>query len=297
MPTNGVVEWVFQVLDSIFCQGIHEELYEVVITDNGNCQEFKEKMRGYEEKYSNLVYAETTALPFLNEIEAYKRANGILIKFVNHRTLLVEGALQKLIDFAEDYEREKPIVYFSNGVLKLGKTQHVYDSFDLFVKNLSYYSSWSTGMAIWKDDFDRLPEQIADFNELFPHTTVLFGERDRETYIIDNTLIMEEIPVGTISKGNYDLFHAFGIEYPGILADLLRDGSITAETYRFVAGENLDFVVSLYWSYCVRKRPCSYDLRGLENIFGVFYKKQDFVRKYLKYGVRRAAGKLGLMER
>ena len=36
MPTNGVVEWVFPVLDSIFEQGCNSDDFEVIITDNGD---------------------------------------------------------------------------------------------------------------------------------------------------------------------------------------------------------------------------------------------------------------------
>ena len=32
MPTNGVIEWVFPVLDSIFGQGVDDNLFEVVVT-------------------------------------------------------------------------------------------------------------------------------------------------------------------------------------------------------------------------------------------------------------------------
>lgn len=47
MPTNGVVEWVFPVLDSIFEQGCNSSDFEVVITDNGDNIEFKEKIKEY----------------------------------------------------------------------------------------------------------------------------------------------------------------------------------------------------------------------------------------------------------
>lgn len=74
MPTNGVIEWVFPVLDSIFGQGVDDNLFEVVVTDNGDNEKFKMMMKQYVQKHSNIVYAETNALPFLNEIESYKRA-------------------------------------------------------------------------------------------------------------------------------------------------------------------------------------------------------------------------------
>ena len=239
MPTNGVTEWVFPVLKSIYDQGVDNALFEIVITDNGKNKEFKKRIADYLISHNNIIYAETEALPFVNEIESYKRANGELIKFVNHRTKLIAGTLQKLLNFVKKNQDKKPIVYFSNGVIEISKEQHTYSTFDQFVRNLSFWSSWSTGMTIWKDDFDRLPKDVSGFNELFPHTDVLFHERNRGKYIIDNTLIFDEIPQGKKPKGDYDLFYAFGVEYPWIICNLLRDGDITVDTFRYVKDENL----------------------------------------------------------
>lgn len=292
MPTNGVVEWVFPVLDSIYKQNCDNSLFEVVITDNGKNAEFKTKIKEYIGQHGNIVYAETEALPFINEIESYKRASGQLIKFVNHRTLLVEGALQRIIDYAKNNAKEKPVTYFSNGVIReLDKKSYSFDSFDLFVKNLSYWSSWSTGMTIWKEDFDKLPEDVSKFNELFPHTNVLFNERKRSKYVIDNSIIFDEMPQGKKPKGDYDLFGAFGIEYPGIICDLLRDGDITSETYRYVAKKNLGWIARLYFNYFIKKDYCSYDLTGLERMYGVFYTKNDLRKAVVTHIIRGCAHK------
>ena len=274
IPTNGVIEWVFPVLESIYAQGVETALYEIVITDNGDNIEFKKKIIEYSKKHSNLIYKETTALPFLNEIEAYKIANGELIKFVNHRTKLRDGTLQKLIEFAENNKEDKPVIYFTNGVLPLKTEKIIYQDFDSFVCGLSYWSSWSTGMAIWKEDFKSLPADISEYNELFPHTTILFHRKNGNKYVIDNTTIFDELPQGKKPKGNYDLFRTFGIEYPGIICDLLRGGYISNKTFCSVAKNNLEFIASLYFDYCVRKRYCSYNLDGLKDMFGVFYTKR-----------------------
>jgi hypothetical protein len=167
---------------------------------------------------------------------------------------------------------------------------HVYNSFDLFVKNLSYWSSWSTGMAIWKSDFENIPKDMI-FNELFPHTTILFRERNRNKYIIDNTIIMYELPTGNIAKGKYDWFGAFGIEYPGILCDLLREGSISSDTFRFVADKNLEFISESYVHFFIRRKPCSYDLSGLNNMFGVYYTKGMLYKKITKCVVNKICRK------
>ena len=292
MPTNGVIEWVFPVLDSIYEQGCENEDFEIVITDNGNNKEFKEKINIYNQKHLNLYYFETNALPFINEIESYKRANGRLIKFVNHRTLFVEGALNQLIGLAKENSDAKPIMYFANGVLKKEKKVFEYATFDEFVNNLSYWSSWSTGMTIWKEDFDKLPEDVSDFNELFPHTNVLFNERNRNKYVIDNTVIFNEIPQGRKPKGDYDLFYAFGVEYPSIILNLYRENSITADTLRSVLKDNLRFVAYMYSLYFIKKEYCSYDLNGLKDMYNIFYTKNQLVSEVLSIFIGKVTKRL-----
>ena len=280
MPTNGVVEWVFPVLDSIYGQGVDSSLFEVVVTDNGKNEEFKSRIREYLASHPNMVYAETDALPFRNEIESYKRASGEFIKFVNHRTLLTPGMLAELIQFVKENREEKPVIFFSNAKhLHLDEKVYTYDSFDQFVKNLSHLYSYSTGMAIWREDFLKLPEDVSAFNELFPHTNVLLAERKRGKYVIDNRPVLDEMDPGNRPKGSYDLFYAFGVEGPGIILDLLRAGSISVETFRSVISDNLTWIAEMYITYCIRKQYCSYDLSGLEAMYGVFYRKSDLMKR------------------
>lgn len=292
MPTNGVSEWVFPVLDSIYSQGCKNDDFEVVITDNGNNEEFKQYIKAYIQKHQNIQYFETTALPFLNEIESYKRANGILIKFVNHRTKLLPGALELLIEYAGKNACNKPITYFSNGGLKLEKKEKNCGTFDEFISSLSYWSSWSTGMTIWKEDFKKLPNDVSGFNELFPHTDVLFSEKNRSSYVINDTIIFDEIPQGKKPKGTYDLFYAFGVEYPSIILELYRNSSITAKTYQKVSRDNLAFVAELYFKYFIKKEYCSYDLSGLGDMYCVFYRKHELMAALLKVVLNKLKNKV-----
>lgn len=292
IPTNGVCEWVFPVLKSIYQQDVDVGLYEIIITDNGDNQEFRDRIEDYSVRHTNIVYARTNVISFVNEIEAFKRARGKLIKLVNHRTLLIGGALQRFVDMARDYEEEKPIIYFANGVLKLPKTKHEYGSFDQFVRNLSYWSSWSAGIAVWREDFEKFIKGSVNFSKLFPHTNILFAERNRGKYIIDNTIIFDELPQGKRPKGTYDLFEAFGIEYPEILCNLLRKGDISNKTFRYVTDKNLEFIANLYWRYSIRKEYCSYDLNGLTRIFGVFYSRTRFTIKLIKHAGKVLAKKI-----
>lgn len=293
IPTNGVPQWLFPVLDSIFCQGVDETLFEVVVTDNGNNEEFQTRMASYAQEHSNILYEKTDALPFLNEIEAYKRAKGEFIKFLNHRTMLTEGALNAFLEFVQNNLDTRPVVYFTNGVLNKPQEVYTFDTFDQYVANLSYWSSWSTGMGFWKSDFESIPEGTV-FNELFPHTTVLFHIQDREQYVVDNRVLLKELPTGTIPKGRYNLFRAFAVEYPGIICDLLRAGSITTETFLKVKKENLKFVAQLYFDYVLRKLPCSYDLSSFDTSIRVFYSNVEVWKTLGRVVVKKCKGKLRL---
>jgi len=273
MPTNGVSKWVFPVLDSIYCQNVENSKFEVVVVDNGNNDEFEAQMRDYAKKHSNITYAKTNAYEFLSEIETYKCANGELIKFVNHRTKLVAGFLQKIIEFAEENKSNKPIIYYTNGVLKCERKEYRFETFDQFVKKLSYWSSWSTGMTFWKTDFESI--DLSEPNVLFPHTSILFAKRNRNLYIVDNSVVFDEIPTGTSPKGKYNLFNAFAVEYVDLILQLFREGDINLDTFFAVKQDNLEFVSSLFWEYIIKKNDCSYDLSNYRKSIDVFYNMKD----------------------
>lgn len=296
IPTNGITELIFPVLDSIYAQGVDESLFEVVVCDNGDDEEFRRLIIEYADRHSNLRYARTDAPVFLSEPESYKMANGKLIKFINHRTKLLPGTLAYLIDFVRDHDGEPspPIVYFSNGVLK--QTQQIahYSRFTDFVCGLKMCGTWSTGMTIWKVDFDRIPDDEA-YNELFPHTTILFRERDRE-YIIDDKVLLDEIPVGHGNKGKYDVFYAFAVEWLLILGELLRSGDITSQTFCKLKRETLKFCLELAIQFKILRRPCSYNTSTFAKSMQIFYSWSEIGWEFTQYVPKRlidlASGKI-----
>ena len=107
LPTNGISEWVFPALDSIYSQEVDNDRFEVIVTDNGSNDDFRVAMEQYSKDHSNLIYEKTDAYMFDNQLEALKLAKGDYLKFVNHRSVWKEGRLQYMIDFLEQYEKEK----------------------------------------------------------------------------------------------------------------------------------------------------------------------------------------------
>ena len=291
IPTNGISEWVFPVLKSIYDGKYaekHMDEFEVVVTDNGQDQKFKKKMRIYAAQHSNLNYQETNSYMFNNQLDAFRLAKGNLIKFLNHRSKLIEGSLKQLLDVEEKYCKEKPILYFANGNMKEKVIEC--NDFDSFVRELGIWSTWSGGISMWRDDFNKIPENI-DTDQFFPHMAMLFAFRDRNRYIIENMVLTEDIPADVTKKGKYNLFEAFANRFPHILLDMVRSHDISIDTFLSVKKLNLNFCASLFIDYVIRKQQCSYILDNKEKYLSIFYGRREFKNAVFKVMIKRTLGK------
>lgn len=269
IPTNGISEWVIPVLDSIYNQNINENDFEVVVTDNGANDEFKNQMLNYQKRVTNLRYEKTECKGFTNQIRSFELANGEFIKFLNHRMLMKENALQYILDFIDKNRETKPYIYFSNGQLGFDG-MHCLKSFDNFAYEMSYWLSWSSGIGLWKSDFDQI-HLDQNYSDLFPHLNFIFPFTNKNQYIIDNTLLTEEIKFDNKKKGSYNLFHAFGVEFIRCISDLFTKDQISSKTYDHIKDENEKFLTDLYFTYVVLKKPGSYDLSHAKESLNVYY--------------------------
>lgn len=273
LPTNGIIEWVFPVLDSIYAQSVDQTLFEVVVTNNGNNDEFHRLMTEYADKHENLIYKKTDAYMFYNQLESLKLASGEYLKFINHRAVMTAGSIDKMIKIITENIADKPVMYFSNGARK---KDYLLKSFDDFVGTLKKFVSWTTGVGIWKSDYDALPADLK-VDKISPHSCILFANRDRQHYKIYNFVFSEEIEKSHQKKGKYDLFKAFGVEEIMIAQNLYLDGDITASTFKKVKNDYRNFVAELYCLFCIKKEPCSYDLSGFDDAMGIYFNKYDIM--------------------
>lgn len=269
LPTNGIIEWVFPVLDSIYNQMVDENLFEVIVTDNGNNDNFQEMMEKYSHKHQNLIYKKTSAFMFHNQLEALKLASGQYLKLINHRSTMCDGSIVEMLDIVKKNIEEKPVIYFSNGVRD---KNYFFDNFNDFVCKLGIFASWTTGVGIWKSDYDNLPVDMK-IDKISPHSCILFANRNKKSYKIYNYIFCKEIESDHSKKGKYDLFKAFGVEEIAITQNLYIDGDITATTLKTVKNEYKNFVAGLYLDFVIRRKPCSYDLNGFNDAMGIYFNK------------------------
>lgn len=280
VPTNGIIEWVFPVLNSIYEQGVDNNLFEVVVTNNGNNDEFNQQMIEYTNSHCNLIYKKTTSQLFDNQLDAIALAHGCYLKFLNHRELLLPGAIERMIDFVKNNKERKPVCYFSNGKLNFSKSKSVqhYSSFDQFVRGLQRYASWTTGVGIWKEDYDRIPKPIV-YDKISPHSALLFSERNKNDYIIDDIPFSKEIKQDGTKKGKYDVFKAFGVEEISITFRLLMEGDISIETFKSVRDDYKRYCIELYRYLCIRRKPSSYDISGFNQAMDIFMSRREVLFK------------------
>ncbi len=289
LPTNGVIEWVFPVLDSIYNQNVDESLFEVIVTNNGENDNFHEMMLGYAQNHKNLIYKKTDAYMFYNQLEALKLATGQYLKLINHRATLTHGSIYEMIRIINENMELKPVMYFSNGVLL---HDYTLENFDKFVYHLGKFASWTTGVGIWKQDYDHLPEDIK-IDKISPHSCILFANRDKNSYKIYNYIFCKEIVTDHSKKGTYDLFKAFAVEELTITQNLFIDGDIKAATLKKIKRDYKLFVVDLYWDFVIRHKPCSYDLSGFDDAMGIYFNKYEIVLLAYLSGIKKLLRKFG----
>ena len=224
VPTNGIVEWVIPLINSIYSQGVDLSQFEVIITDNGRQTDLAQAVKRF--SYSNLYYHRTTSTGFTNQIDSFKLAHGEFRKMLNHRSILLPGALKSLIKLVNENLNVRPIIYCA----ERGEGLSICNNIDAFVASLRCTVSWSAGVGIWKDDIPALEK--AEINELFPHMSLLFEIRENPQFLIWNTRYERQTKES--GKGGYNPFYAFGVEFLDIVNRLRLHGMLSLDTFLLV---------------------------------------------------------------
>lgn len=270
IPTNGATKFVLPVLDSIYSQEVDDRLFEVVITDNGKDSILGESIEKYK-THGNLSYYKSGLSGFVNQVDAFKRSNGLFIKMINHRAKLLPGALSDMIELVNKYKEKQPTIYCSDGVLKLNEITECND-FDSFVKKLSYYSSWSAGVGIWSKDKIMLDK--ISYNQMFPHASIIFETRQQSEYVIWNKKFMDMAEEPT--KGGYNIFHTFAVVYLDLLKDLENRGRITNATFKSVKKNLRSFLSQWYYILLYTPNHFTFSTNNYKTHILTYYSHYDY---------------------
>ena len=271
IPTNGRVDWISLLLSSIYSQQVDNSLFEVVITDNARNPELEKAVAAFSQP--NLKYYPSDSAGFTNQVDAFEKCSGIFCKMLNHRSVLLPDSIGRMIGMVREYQDSKPLIYCSNGHIK-GPSVIDCPDMDSFVRNLSYFSSWSAGTAVWKDDMKGMRDKPV--NSTFPHTLFLFQVREESHCVIWN--VPYQYLQDDVGKGGYNPFEAFGITFPDILHGLEEKGRISEETYRHVKKDIFSFLKYLYFNEVIRPSKNNYILKDIRKIVTTNYGKGAYLK-------------------
>lgn len=271
IPTNGRIEIVKKTLDSIFFQVKDFSEFEVILSDNSKTDELPELLNQYQ-NIPNIVYQKTDATGFMNSINALKIGNGELLKLHNNYTELKKGSLDILLKTIKKNQIAKPILFFSNRSLKHISLEE-YKNFNDFIYVLSYFSSWSTGFSIWNSDFQKCFN--INYNEMFPHTSLLFEQNRKDLYIINNEELFINQKVS--KKGGYNLFKTFAIDYLDMLNVCLRNKQISENTFKHIKRDMFKkFLVEWYCNTIILKNDYTFILSDIKQSMNVHYSNSSY---------------------
>lgn len=226
IPTFKRGKILTKTLESIYSQSnVHNfSNFEVIVTDNDPEYENELYISNFN-KYDNFHYFKNNSKGFLNSLEALKKGKGSLLKLHNIQMKFKKGSLNKILRIIKNNLDKKPLLFFSNGVLRNYQIQN-YDKFNKFIYSLSFQCSWSAGFSLWFND-----RQILDANNLnktFPQTSLIFLCDKKLNYVVDDTNYFSMQYVS--SKGGYNIFEVFGTNFLDMMEKYFIEKKINYET-------------------------------------------------------------------
>lgn len=274
IPTYNRLEILINTIDSIYADVTEDmmDLFEVVVSDNSpdhNCQPIETRYT----KYSNFHYYSTECEGFLNSYYALTYGRGQFIKLHNNTALLKKKALLHMIDLVRDNAQTRPAIVFTDGYRLKGRVEQ-YDNFDCFMRGASYFTSWSTGFGMWKDDFDIV--KGIQLNKLFPQVSLLVTQINKHQFIVDdyNLFVTQDVP----QKGGYNIFKAFTVDYLNIVKNLRNNHDISEECYFYIKYALLYKFLSVRYFKTVIAKLDKFDHTDIKGSLLINYSKFDFFK-------------------
>ena len=282
IPTYGRVEILRNTLDSIFSQNVSTEIYEVCISDNSPTDETKEMLSLYFSDRNNIQYVKSTCEGYFNSIEALKLGSGKFLKLHNNYSKFKKGTFGKFVNTIIQFSNDEPLLFFTSNSIKTDTEFEDYNTFDVFLNRISYFSTWSTSFGIWKNDFDCLIKQNTKLDKMFPHTSLLFALYEKNNFVIDNTLYFENQDVG--KKGGYNLPETFGTRYLGMCNDLFSNGIVSKSTFDVIKKNILNFIAEWYANVLFFGDKYTFSFENWETIISNLYGLEgvEFLKRNIK---------------
>lgn len=256
IPTYNRANQLENTLKSIINQNIFTSTnkIEIVISDNCSTDETSVLIKKYINNHPKKIIYSRNNIDIVdkNFEKVLSLANGLFLKLNNDTLQHHSNSLEQIISLIENNFNEKPVLFFSNGIL---------NNFEIFngeglpflINKVSYYSTWIATFGIWKEDFQR----ISNFNKVsylkLTQVDILFDLiKIKQKVIINDEILF--IPEVVTKKGGYDIVTVFLDNYSFLLKQLVESHDINKEVYH----NAMDRVINEFLSIWLAKSFVDY---------------------------------------
>lgn len=280
IPTNGAVEWILPVIESIYSQGYDTDKFEVVITDNGKDSQLPAHIARMD--YPNLCYKQTTDEGFLNLVSCLKEGKGLFCKMINHRSVMTPGSVSEMVALVEKYKDIQPIIYCSDGNARVNGDCFECENLDAFIYHLSFWCTWSAGIGFWQKDIPNIDK--IKLLPIMPNISMICDIRKESSYVIYNKKYQKMSDDS--GKGGYDLFSTFGVTVLDFLSFQRVKGRISQDTFVTVKKDLYGFLSDLYFNEVVMPTKHTFILHNIADSMEVYYGRYYYHKMVLSAYLR-----------
>ena len=239
IPTRERCEILFETLTSIYNNNSLNR-FEVIVYDTSSSLDTK-NMISSNFNFSNLIYYNYANNGYLNLFECLKFGNGHFLKLHNDYSRFEENSIEKIVQFLEKHIIIKPVIFFSNGTLKVNGDLE-FNSLNLLINKITYLCTWSTMFGIWKEDFDYILLNNEKVNDMFPHTSLIFQLSFKNKFILNDQPFVVNKQIN--NKGGYNIFKVFSVDFLNLLKNQKSKKIISNYTFNKIKRKLLiDFFV------------------------------------------------------
>lgn len=276
IPTYQRIEITRNTIKSIYADldGVDMDDFEVIVSDNDPAE--SSRVFKLEFNYDNFHYFPTKCEGFLNSYYVLGYGKGEFLKLHNNCDRLLPGILKYIIGVVKENIKEKPILFFSNGNRNF-KGMLKFNTADTFLCSLSYFSSWSGGFGIWKEDYEKI--QVNNIDKMFPQTSMLFACLHKKSYILDNSKFMEGQLV--VKKNGYNPYKVFAVDYLDLVHDIFKQSLISAKTFKKIKKDLFRKYLASRFLRTVILRYDKFDHSNIKKHLSKYYGNYGYIELFM----------------
>ena len=272
IPTNGVSRWVVPNVRQIYSLGTDNDIFEVVVADNAPNEEMDATMAEFS-KYPNFRYVKTKAEGFYNIIENFVQAKGDFMIKINHRCLMQKGSIERIYQLGCEYIDRKPLMFLSNGNLREFRKME-FDSFDGYLRKLTYWSSLSEGLFFWKEDIREVPN--IKFAPMSPNVSLMFNSKTKNLFVVDDIKFGDA--QDSTGKFGYDVFYTFAVLYLDLVNQVRIEGYLSKDGFIQIKKDLVKWMDGIYYQMRVLGHNGNYVLKDIKKDISVYYTDEEYYK-------------------